>query len=57
MKKNDEDIYVCKGLGILLINMLENETDDVELSFNFDKIEAKFNVKLIELKELKEKGE
>lgn len=57
MNKNYEDMYVCKGLGILLIHMIENETDNVELSFNIDKIKVKFKVELIELKELKEKGE
>lgn len=55
--KNYEDVYVCKGLAMLLIHMLENETDNVELSFNIYKIKAKFKIELIELKELKEKGE
>ena len=55
MNEDENSMYICKGLGILLIHMLENETDNVELSFNIDKIEAKFKVELIELKELKEK--
>ena len=55
MNEKEKSIYVYKGLGILLIHMLENETDNIELSFNIDKIEAKFKVELIELKELKEK--
>lgn len=54
---NGNDEYVCKGLATLLIHMLENETDNVELSFNINKIKVKFKVELIELKELKEKGE
>lgn len=57
MNEDEKSVYICKGLGILLINMLENETDNIDLSFNIDKVEAKFNIKLIELKELKEKGE
>ena len=45
MKGNDE--YIYKGLGRLLILMLENNTDNVTLTFNFDKIKAKFKVELI----------
>lgn len=57
MNEDEKLMYIRKGLGILLIKMLENETDNVELSFDIDKINVKFKVELIELKELKEKGE
>lgn len=55
-RKNYEDMYVCKGLAILLARMLENETDNVELSFNIDKANVRLKVELIELKMI-EKGE
>lgn len=40
MKENDKTI--CQGFARLLILMLENDTEDVTLTFNFDKIKAKF---------------
>lgn len=54
MEENDK--IVCQGFGRLLILMEKNDTDNVILTFNFDKIKAKFNVVLVELEELK-KGE
>ena len=42
---------------MLLIHMYENKTPNVELTLCFGNIEAKFNVKLIDLEKLKEKGE
>ena len=54
MKENDK--IVCQGFGRLLILMVKNNTDNLELTFNFDKIKAKFNVVLVEVEELK-KGE
>ena len=55
MKENDKTVY--QGFGKLLILMVKNNTDNLTLSFNFDKIKAKFNVVLVELEELKKKGE
>ena len=46
-----------KSFRMLLIHMFENKTTNVELTLCFGNIEAKFNVKLIELEKLKEKGE
>lgn len=50
---NENDKYISKGLGLLLINMLEKNTDNVELTFNFGKIKAVFKVELTILEELK----
>lgn len=50
---DENDKYICKGLGILLIHMIENNTDNVELVFNYGKINAKFKVELTMLEELK----
>ena len=50
---NENDKYVCKGLGILLIHMIERDTDNVELTFKFGKIKAIFKVELTMLEELK----
>ena len=49
---NENDELMCKAFGTLLIHMLENNTDNVELTFNFGKIKAKFKVELTMLKEL-----
>lgn len=54
MKENDKIVY--QGFGRLLILMAKNNTDNLTLTFNFDKIKAKFNVLLAELEEIK-KGE
>ena len=51
-----KDKIVYQGFGKLLILMAENKTDNITLTFNFDKIKAKFNVVLVEFEELK-KGE
>ena len=54
MTENDRIVY--QGFGKVLILMAKNNTDNLELTFNFDKIKAKFNVVLVELEGLK-KGE
>ena len=49
--------YIRKSFRMLLIHMYENKTTNIELTLCFGNIEAKFNVKLIDLERLKEKGE
>ena len=54
---NVVDKIIFQGFGRLLVIMLENNTDNVALTFDFDKVKANFKVELIELEEQKGKGE
>ena len=49
MNEDEKSMYICKGFRILLIHMLEDNASNVELTFGFGNIKAKFNVKVIEL--------
>lgn len=41
----------------LLILMIESDTDNIELTFNFNKCKARFKVILDELEDVEDKGE
>ena len=51
MKENKKLIF--DAFAHLFLLMAENETDNVELTFDFNKVNAKFKVKLIQIKENK----
>lgn len=42
---------IFEAFAQLFIIMMENETDNLELSFDFNKVKAKFKVDLIDLEE------
>lgn len=54
--KEDKKI-LSNAFAQLLVLMIESDTDNIELTFNFNKCKARFKVDLVELKELKGKGE
>lgn len=41
----------------LFVLMIENKTDNIEMTFDFKKCKAKFNVELIRLEKVEDKGE
>ena len=47
MKEDKKLIY--EAFAQLFIIMLENETDNMELSFDFNKCKAKFKVELVDM--------
>ena len=54
--KEDKKI-IFDAFARLFVLMIESDTDNIELTFNFNKCKAKFKVDLVELEELEDKGE
>ena len=54
---NERDKAISNGFAQLLLLMIEENDHNATLTFEFANCKAKFNVDLIELIELKEKGE
>ena len=54
--KEDKKI-IFDAFAQLFVLMIESDTDNIELTFNFNKCKAKFKVNLVELEELEDKGE
>ena len=55
MKEDKKTVF--NAFVQLFVLMIESDTDNIELTFNFNKCEARFNVDLVEFKELEDKGE
>ena len=55
MKEDKKTIF--DAFAQLFVLMIENDTDNIELTFNFNKCKAKFKVDLDELQEVEDKGE
>ena len=54
--KEDKKI-IFDAFARLFVLMIESDTDNIELTFNFNKCKAKFKVDLVDLEELEDKGE
>lgn len=53
----EKDKTMSKTFANLLILMINNDTDNIELTFNFSKCKARFKVELLDLQDTESQQE